>query len=132
MTVTAHPVVVHPRTANPAHYDFIVGLFTDRGLHPDLVERDIAFDFRHEFIVDGAAVALVGRSSAQRLPPGIKWQPLAETIAVTTMLALATVDRAAPARHFQQVAEAHAVANNWVAGAGSTQQAAIDPGSSRG
>ncbi|MDN5913990.1 MAG: LysR family transcriptional regulator [Pseudonocardia sp.] len=33
--VAEHPVAIHPRTANPGHYDLITGLFARRGLGRD-------------------------------------------------------------------------------------------------
>lgn len=112
--VAAHPLVLHPRSANPAHHDFVLRLFADRGLSPQLLERDIAFDFRHEFIVDGVASALIGCSTAQGLPTGLVWRPLSESITVTTMLVLPQVDRSPTARRFQQLAAGHATDHGWL------------------
>jgi DNA-binding transcriptional LysR family regulator len=72
-----HPVVLHPRSANPAHHDFIRELFAARGLRPPFVERDIAFELSQRLVADGTAVALVGRSTALQLPAtcaGSRWR----------------------------------------------------------
>lgn len=113
-TVATHPVVLHPRSANPAHHDFIRGLFASRNLHPCFVERDIAFDLSQRAITEGSAVALVGHSAAIRLPPDVHWIPLAEPILVTVALVLPAGDQTAITDHFTQVALAHAAAHGWL------------------
>jgi DNA-binding transcriptional LysR family regulator len=113
--VADHPVVLHPRSANPAHHDFIRDLFISRGLKPVFVERDIAFDLSHRYITDGPAVAVVGRSSATRLPPDLRWIPLTEPIAVTVAIVLPACDRPATAQRFEELALAHADTHGWLA-----------------
>ncbi|GGB25968.1 LysR family transcriptional regulator [Flexivirga endophytica] len=130
--VASRPLALHPRTANPAHHDFVLSLFTDRGLQPELLERDIAFDFNHEFIADGAATALIGRSSAHGLPAGIRWIPLDESVTVTVMLVLPMVDRPPTSRTFEQLAIAHAREHHWVHGEPTESRRATEPGSTQG
>lgn len=113
-TVANYPVVLHPRSDNPAHYDFIRGLFASRNLHPCFVERDIAFDLSQRAITDGTAVALVGHSAAIRLPADVHWVPLAEPILVTVALVLPAGDRAPITNHFTQVALTHAATYGWL------------------
>lgn len=112
--VAAYPVVLHPRPANPAHHDFIRDLFASRDLHPRFVERDIAFDLSQRAITEGTAVALVGHSSAVRLPPDVHWIPLAEPILVTVTLVLPTGEQPATTERFVQFALDYAATHNWL------------------
>jgi DNA-binding transcriptional LysR family regulator len=112
--VADFPVVVHPRSANPSHYDFVVGLFTARGLQPDLVERDIAFDLTHRFVT-GGAVELVGRSSAVGLPGNLTWVALDDDEDVTVALALPLGQHPPAVDRFEQVSRAYAADNRWLA-----------------
>ena len=112
--VADHPVVLHPRDANPAHHDFIRHLFASRGLQPSFVERDIAFDLSHRSITEGTAVTVVGRSTAVRLPPDLRWIPLEEPVAVTVALVLPAGEHPAIADRFTEVALTHADAQGWL------------------
>lgn len=112
--VADHPVVLHPRAANPAHHDFICELFASRGLRPSFVERDIAFDLSQRLVADGTAVALVGRSTALRLSPDLRWIPLAEPVAVTVALVLPAAGHSATADRFEAVALTYAAAHGWL------------------
>lgn len=111
--VADHPVTLHPRSDNPGHYDFICEVFASRGLHPRFVERDIALDLSQRAVTEGASVALVGRSSASRLPPDVRWIPLTEPIQLTVALVLPAGEESATTRSFAQVALAHARAHAW-------------------
>ena len=112
-TVAGLPLVVHPRSANPSHYDFLIGLFTARGLQPTLVERDIAFDLTHGFIT-GDAAELVGHSSAQALPGNLIWIPLADGESLTVALVLPAGRHAPVTDRFAQVAYRYATENCWL------------------
>lgn len=109
-----HPVVLHPRSANPAHHDFIRELFAARGLRPPFIERDIAFDLSQRLVADGKAVALVGRSAALQLPADLRWIPLAERVVVTVALVFPAAEQSATAVRFEAVALAHASAQGWL------------------
>lgn len=112
--VARYPVVVHPRSANPSHYDFVIDLFASRGLRPSLMERDIAFDLSQRFIAGGEATTLIGRSAAVNLPRGLRWLALADPVTVTVALVSATGEQSPIAERFQQVALAHATAHGWL------------------
>lgn len=112
--VAEYPVVLHPRAANPSHYDFIVALFTDQGLDPELLERDITFDLAQRFVVSGTASSLVGRSSTAGLPEGMTWIPLAEGVNVSVALVLPDSECSAAAERFRQIARAYAKAHDWL------------------
>jgi DNA-binding transcriptional LysR family regulator len=112
--VAQHPVVLHPRAANPSHYDFIVALFTDQGLEPEFLERDITFDLTQRFVVSGSASSLVGRSSTAGLPEGMTWIPLAEGVTVSVALVLPAGEHSAATGRFRQIARAYAEAHDWL------------------
>lgn len=112
--VAEHPVVLHPRAANPTHYDFIQGLFTSRNLHPHFIERDIAFDLSQRLVAAGSAVAVVGRSAIARLSPDLTWIPLCESVTIPVALALPATDQSATSAHFERVAMAHAADHHWL------------------
>jgi DNA-binding transcriptional LysR family regulator len=112
--VADYPLVLHPRSANASHYDFIVDLFVSRGLQPSLVERDITFDLSQRCVTNGAASSLVGRSSTVGLPGNVSWVPLADAITVAVTLVLPTGEQPATVKRFLQVARAHAAAHDWL------------------
>lgn len=122
-TVAQYPVVLHPRAANPSHYDFVVELFAAHGLKPGYEEHDIAFDLSRRFIADGKATILVGRSSAVGLAEDLRWIPLAEPVTLTVALVAPAGESAATATRFQHIALAHAAAHDWLH---ATSQALID------
>lgn len=72
-------VLLHPREANPGHYDAVVGLFARADLADGLriVERRAAFDPTHGLVLSGEAVSVVGASVLSGLPGGLVWRPLA-------------------------------------------------------
>lgn len=112
--VARYPVVVHPRSSNPSHYDFIVDIFASRMLQPSFIERDITFDLNQRFIAGGEATSLIGHSAAINLPQGFRWVPLANPVTVTVALVSATGEQTAIVQRFQEVALAHATAHGWL------------------
>jgi hypothetical protein len=69
-------VLLHPRDANPGHYDAIVALFGESGVEPRIELRDLRFDVAQTPINDGRAVAIVGESTLVSLPGELEWLPL--------------------------------------------------------
>lgn len=61
-------LLLHPREANPGHYDAVLGLFRDRGSAPRVRLRTLTFDLRYSPIVQEDAVAIVGESTTSELP----------------------------------------------------------------
>jgi hypothetical protein len=88
---------------------------TSPGRRSGCTSRDIALDLSHHAVADGAAIAIVGRSSAARLPSDLRWIPLTEPVAVTVALVLPAAEQTATAQRFEQVALAHADAHGWLA-----------------
>lgn len=113
--VADYPVALHPRAANPSHYDFIVGLFASRGLRPSLAERNIAFDLSLSVITSGEAATLVGYSSAVGLPSTVRWVPLADYGTVSVTLVLPADEPPATVTRFHHVARTHAATHDWLA-----------------
>ncbi|MEU9094631.1 LysR substrate-binding domain-containing protein [Streptomyces sp. NPDC048428] len=74
--LTAETLLVHPREANPGHYDAITGILDRVGVHPELMLRPLSFDAGHTPVVRGDAVSVVGGSAASSLPAGLVWRPL--------------------------------------------------------
>jgi DNA-binding transcriptional LysR family regulator len=70
------PFLMHPRDANPGHYNAVVGVFGDRGVEPTVVHRTVTLDLALTPLVAGEAVALAGESARLGLPGGLVWRPL--------------------------------------------------------
>ena len=113
--VAEHPILMHRRSANPAHYDLVRALFARAGLTPRFVERPVAFDPTHRVIREGRALALVGASSADGLAAGLRWVPLAASApGVEVQLVLRDDDPSPAADRFERIALAHAAAAGWL------------------
>ena len=113
--VAEYPILMHRRSANPAHYDLVRALFARAGLTPRFVERPVAFDPTHRVIREGRALALVGASSADGLAAGLRWVPLAASApGVEVQLVLRDDDPSPAADRFERIALAHAAAAGWL------------------
>ena len=86
------PVLLHPRAANPGHYDAVLALCRAAGVEPEVLERSPALDLAQTPVVDGRAVAIVGESSRTVLPAELTWRALSPPAA----LEVAIVARAQP------------------------------------
>lgn len=114
--VAEYPILMHPRSANPAQYNLVSALFTRAGLTPRLVARPVAFDPTNRAIRDGDAIGLVGISSKDGLAVGLRWVPLAETEAqIQIELVLRERDLPPAADRFERLAVATAAARGWLA-----------------
>ena len=69
-------LLLHPREANPGHYDAVLALCHGAGVEPRVLERNPALDLAQTPIVEGRAVAIVGESSRTALAPELTWLPL--------------------------------------------------------
>lgn len=113
--VAEHPILMHPRSANPGQYDFVSELFTRSRLTPRFVERPVAFDPTQRMIREGRAIGLVGISSMDGLAAGLRWVPLAERGAhIAIDLVLRARDLAPTADRFERLAVATAAAKGWL------------------
>jgi DNA-binding transcriptional LysR family regulator len=114
-TVAEHPILVHPRGANPAHHDLLLDLFRGAGLEPRLVERPVAFDPTQRLIREGRAIGLVGASSIAGIADGLRWVPLAEPAPrLEVQLVLRDGQPSPVANRFERVAVAFAAAAGWL------------------
>ncbi|WP_405484235.1 LysR family substrate-binding domain-containing protein [Streptomyces sp. NBC_00009] len=74
-------VLIHPREANPGHYDAITAIFERAGITPKLRLRRL-FDAAHTPVTQHQAVSVVGASALPGLPAGLIWRPLTPTAAI--------------------------------------------------
>ncbi|KUJ66812.1 hypothetical protein ACZ90_32785 [Streptomyces albus subsp. albus] len=75
-------LLVHPREANPGHYDAITSILTGAGISPRLMVRALSFDAAHTPVLHGQALTVVGQSAAPSLPPQLVWRPLSPTATI--------------------------------------------------
>ena len=79
-------VLLHPREANPGHYDAIVELCRAQGFEPRVRLRSLSFDLAYTPVANGDAVAVIGESSRQGLPEELRWVPLSPPAALEVSL----------------------------------------------
>jgi LysR family transcriptional regulator, benzoate and cis,cis-muconate-responsive activator of ben and cat genes len=113
--IAEHPILMHPRSANPSQFDFVRALFSRSGLKPRFVERPVAFDPTQSMIRAGRAIGLIGASSADGNATGLRWVPLANSEARLVMqLVVREGDISPAADRFERVAVATAAAAGWL------------------
>jgi DNA-binding transcriptional LysR family regulator len=69
-------LLLHPREANPCHYDAVLELCRENGVEPRILLRTLSFDLRYSPIVQGDAVSIVGVSTISGLPEELCWVAL--------------------------------------------------------
>lgn len=70
-------LLLHPREANPGHYDAVLGLCRVRGFEPRVLLRTLSFDLAYTPVLRGEAVVIIGESSSSLgLPEQVCWMPL--------------------------------------------------------
>jgi DNA-binding transcriptional LysR family regulator len=75
--VADDPLLLHPRDANPGHYDAVLGLCHERGFEPRVLLRTLSFDLAYTPVLRGEAVTIIGESSSSLgLPKELMWLPL--------------------------------------------------------
>jgi DNA-binding transcriptional LysR family regulator len=79
-------VLLHPREANPGHYDAVVELCREHGFEPRVRLRSLSFDLAYTPVARGDAVAIIGESSRQGLPDELRWLPLSPPAALDVSL----------------------------------------------
>jgi DNA-binding transcriptional LysR family regulator len=79
-------VLLHPREANPGHYDAVVELCRKHGFEPRVRLRSLSFDLAYTPVARGDAVAIIGESSRQGLPDELRWLPLSPPAALDVSL----------------------------------------------
>jgi DNA-binding transcriptional LysR family regulator len=79
-------LLLHPREANPGHYDAIVELCRAAGFEPSIALRRLSFDLAYSPVANGEAVAIIGESSRTGLPAELCWLPLSPPAALEVAL----------------------------------------------
>jgi DNA-binding transcriptional LysR family regulator len=75
--VADDPLLLHPRDANPGHYDAVLTLCREQGFEPHVLLRTLSFDLAYTPVLRGEAVAVIGESSSSLgLPGELVWLPL--------------------------------------------------------
>ena len=88
------PLLLHPRAANPGHYDAVLALCRSAGVEPRVLERSAELDLAQTPVVDGRAVAVVGESSRTVIPAALTWVALSPPRALDVALVARAGDRA--------------------------------------
>jgi DNA-binding transcriptional LysR family regulator len=88
--VREHAVLLHPRAANPGHYDAVLALLGERA---HVQHRDVSFDLAQTPVGEGRAVAIVGESTRVGLPAELAWLPLSPPVALPVRLLARRQDR---------------------------------------
>ena len=73
-------LLLHPREANPGHYDAVIALCREHGVEPPVALRTMSFDLGYGPIQRAEAVAIVGESSRLGLPDDLRWVPLSPEV----------------------------------------------------
>ena len=87
------PVLLHPREANPGHYDAIVALASQAGVELRLELRELSFDVAQTPVREGDTVAIVGESTVVGLSAELVWLPLSPPATVEVRLLARQLDR---------------------------------------
>lgn len=82
VALTDETLLVHPREANPGHFDAIIGIFRRAGIEAKLLLRRLSFDASYTPVVHGEALSIVGESAVSGIPAGLVWRPLAPTAVI--------------------------------------------------
>ena len=109
-------VLLHPRAANPGHYDAVLALCRAAGVEPRVLERSAALDLAQTPVVEGRAVAIVGESSRTVLPPELTWVALSPPAALDVALVARARDRSPALERVLATAADAAAALGWLDG----------------
>ena len=78
-------LLLHPREANPGHYDAVLRLCREQGVEPRVLLRTLSFDLAQTPIARGDGVAIVGESSHGGLGD-LCWVPLHPRVTLDVVL----------------------------------------------
>ena len=112
------PVLLHPRDANPGHYDAVLALVRAGGVEPRVELRDLSFDLAQTPVHAGTAFAIVGESTRVGLPDELAWVPLAPPATLPVSLLARAADRPPGAGRLLDTAEEVAGELRWLAPTG--------------
>jgi DNA-binding transcriptional LysR family regulator len=106
-------LLLHPREANPGHYDAIVELCREHGFEPQVLLRSLSFDLAYTPIARGDAVAIIGESSRYGLPGELRWLPLSPPATLEVSLVARRYNRSAAAERLLETAVQVVAALGW-------------------
>ncbi len=107
-------VLLHPREANPGHYDAVVELCRAQGFEPQVLLRSLSFDLAYTPVAKGDAVAVIGESSRLGLPDELRWVPLSPPVALDVSLVARRYNRPAAVARLLEAAVDAAAALGWM------------------
>jgi len=110
------PLLLHPRDANPGHYDAVFALCRAAGVEPRVLERSAELDLAQTPVVDGRAVAVVGESSRTVIPAALTWLALSPPAALEVALVVRTRDRTPALDRLLAAARGAAARLGWLDG----------------
>jgi DNA-binding transcriptional LysR family regulator len=85
--VADDPLLLHPRDANPGHYDAVLALCREQGFEPRVLLRTLSFDLAYTPVLRGEAVTVIGESSSSLgLPGELVWLPLSPPVSFPVSL----------------------------------------------
>jgi DNA-binding transcriptional LysR family regulator len=114
------PLLLHPRAANPCHYDAVLARCRAAGIEPRVLERSAALDLAQTPVVDGRAVAIVGESSRTVLPPELTWVALSPPATLDVTLVVRADDRSPALDRLLATAREAAETMGWLDGHAAT------------
>jgi DNA-binding transcriptional LysR family regulator len=111
--LTEENVLLHPREANPGHYDAIVDLCREHGFEPRVLLRSLSLDLAYTPVAKGDAVAIIGESSRQGLPDELRWLPLSPPAALVVSLVARRYNRPVAVDRMLETAAAVSASLGW-------------------
>ena len=79
-------LLMHPREANPGHYDAMLALCAERGIQPLVRLRALSFELPQTPVARGEAVAIVGESSRAGPSEMLRWLPFSPPVELVVSL----------------------------------------------
>ena len=107
-------LLLHPREANPGHYDSVLGLCRQQGIEPRVLLRTLSFDLTYGPILRREAVAVVGESSRADLPAELCWLPLRPPVSFDVSLLVRSHNRSPAVDRMLKAAIGIADALGWI------------------
>jgi DNA-binding transcriptional LysR family regulator len=107
-------LLLHPREANPGHYDAVLGLYREQDVEPPVRLRTLSFDLTYGPIVRADAVAIVGESSRSDLPEELCWLPLSPPVSFEVSLLVRSHNRSPAVDRMLDAATGIADALGWI------------------
>jgi DNA-binding transcriptional LysR family regulator len=108
------PLLLHPREANPGHYDAVLELCREQDVEPRVRLRALSFDLTYGPIQRAEAVAIIGESSRLDLPEELCWRPLAPPVVFDVSLLARSHSRSPAVDRMLEAATGIADALGWI------------------